>query len=68
MVGNHGQPLRYDVKVRTGKQNYAGTDARVFLKMFGKLGTTNEVELENGKDCFEKGHTDSFQVGLFQLD
>ena len=49
----------------TGSATYAGTDARVYLKMFGVKGTTREVELSiDGYDCFEKGQTDKFTVWL----
>ena len=56
--------LNYKLTVVTGDKKYAGTDARVFVKMTGKYGTTREVELTNNskKDPFERGKTDIFQV------
>ena len=62
--GNKGKLLLYKLTVKTGDRSYAGTDARVFIKMTGKNGITQEVELKNSnhKDPFEKGKTDTFQV------
>ena len=62
--GNKGKLLLYKLTVKTGDRSYAGTDARVFIKMTGKYGITQEVELKNSnhKDPFEKGKTDTFQV------
>jgi hypothetical protein len=55
--------LKYDIQVLTGNVTYAGTDARVFMKIFGKKGTTSEFELRNdAEDLFEKGQTDRFAV------
>ena len=67
--GNKGKLLLYKLTVKTGDRSYAGTDARVFIKMTGKYGITQEVELKNSnhKDPFEKGKTDTFQVMIVLL-
>lgn len=54
--------MKYEVKVLTGNATYAGTDAKVYIKIFGENGTAREVELNNGQDSFEKGQTDKFTV------
>ena len=40
----------------TGDRFGAGTDARVFAKLYGSKGTMSEKELESsGRDNFERG-------------
>lgn len=48
----------YKVSVRTGDMYGAGTDANVFLAIYGDLGDTGERKLaksENNKNKFERG-------------
>lgn len=50
--------LIYQVSVHTGKKSGAGTDANVFLNIFGKQGDTGERPLmfsKNNRNKFEKG-------------
>ncbi|XP_006835208.1 PREDICTED: lipoxygenase homology domain-containing protein 1 [Chrysochloris asiatica] len=51
---------KYEVKVYTGDVIGAGTDADVFINIFGEYGDTGERRLENEKDTFEKGAEDKF--------
>ena len=49
--------------VVTGDLSGSGTDANVFLIIFGEYGDSGEIALENSetyKDKFERGHTDVF--------
>ena len=47
---------RYVVTTYTGDRFGAGTDARVFIKLYGSQGETTEKELEaQGRDNFERG-------------
>lgn len=51
------------MNVITGDVMGAGTDANVFLIIFGEHGDSGEVALKNSetyKDKFERGHTDVF--------
>ena len=53
----------YKVNVTTGDKRGSGTDANVFMTIFGENGDTGEIPLkqsETYKDKFEKGHTDVF--------
>lgn len=55
----------YKVSVRTGDMYGAGTDANVFLTIYGDLGDTGERKLaksENNKNKFERG-----EVGYDEL-
>lgn len=48
----------YKVSVRTGDMYRAGTDANVFLTIYGDLGDTGERKLaksDNNKNKFERG-------------
>ncbi|XP_058133602.1 lipoxygenase homology domain-containing protein 1 [Dasypus novemcinctus] len=53
---------KYEVKVYTGDVIGAGTDADVFITIFGEYGDTGERRLENEKDNFEKGAEDKFTL------
>ena len=47
----------------TGDVAKAGTDAKVFVQMYGVSGKkTEECELGNKTDNFEQGQTDKFKV------
>ncbi|XP_074659812.1 lipoxygenase homology domain-containing protein 1-like [Tubulanus polymorphus] len=53
---------KYMVTVYTGTVRGAGTDANVILQMFGSLGDSGEIKLNNSKNNFEKGQKDEFTV------
>ena len=51
--------VKYTAKVYTGKKSGAGTDANVFLNIFGTQGDTGERPLQKSatnKNKFEKGN------------
>ena len=51
--------------MRTGDVRGAGTDANVYIQIFGKQGDTGRLPLrqsENTKNKFEKGRADMFTV------
>jgi len=51
--------------VKTGKDKRAGTDANVFVKIFGSKGDTGTMKLmssENSKNKFEAGRIDQFKL------
>ncbi|PNI60812.1 LOXHD1 isoform 7 [Pan troglodytes] len=58
---------KYEVKVYTGDVIGAGTDADVFINIFGEYGDTGERRLENEKDNFEKGAEDRFILDVPDL-
>ena len=50
--------VKYLVQVYTGDKRYAGTDANVFLNVFGEQGDTGERFLthsSNNRNKFERG-------------
>ncbi|XP_066499349.1 lipoxygenase homology domain-containing protein 1 [Hoplias malabaricus] len=60
----------YQVSVRTGDMYGAGTDANVFLTIYGDLGDTGERKLsksESSKNKFERGAVDKFSIEAVDL-
>ncbi|XP_041854417.1 lipoxygenase homology domain-containing protein 1 isoform X1 [Melanotaenia boesemani] len=60
----------YKVSVRTGDMYGAGTDANVFLTIYGDLGDTGERKLaksENNRNKFERGEVDKFTIEAVDL-
>ncbi|XP_058493118.1 lipoxygenase homology domain-containing protein 1 [Solea solea] len=53
---------KYVVSVFTADVKGSGTDADVFLNIFGEFGDTGERRLDNDKDNFEKGTEDKFTI------
>ncbi|XP_041435163.1 lipoxygenase homology domain-containing protein 1-like [Xenopus laevis] len=53
---------KYIARVFTGAANGSGTDADVFLNIFGEKGDTGERKLDNDRDNFEKGAEDKFTI------
>jgi len=46
---------QYKIIVFTGKQKGAGTDSNVFINLYGNLGETDGILLDNKKNNFESG-------------
>lgn len=45
----------------------AGTDANVYLTLYGDKGKTDEVPIGNATDNFEQGQLDKFKVSFLWL-
>ncbi|XP_064633987.1 lipoxygenase homology domain-containing protein 1-like isoform X3 [Lineus longissimus] len=54
--------IPYEVTVWTGDKSGAGTDSNVFLQMYGEKGKTEEFQLRNRTDNFEKNQIDKFKI------
>lgn len=54
--------MPYEVTVWTSDVKGAGTDANVFLQMYGDDGKTEECFIRNRTDNFEQGQVDKFKV------
>jgi hypothetical protein len=52
----------YRVVTDTGTASGAGTDADVYLTLYGDRTVGREQELDNGDDNFENGASDTFRV------
>ncbi|XP_037981638.1 lipoxygenase homology domain-containing protein 1 isoform X2 [Motacilla alba alba] len=57
---NIGIKILYEVTVVTGDTEGGGTDANIFMTVFGSNGNTEEMLLEKNGDRFERGQEDSF--------
>uniref|UniRef100_A0A7N8X6X4 Lipoxygenase homology PLAT domains 1a n=1 Tax=Mastacembelus armatus TaxID=205130 RepID=A0A7N8X6X4_9TELE len=53
---------KYIVSVFTADMKGSGTDADVFLNIFGEHGDTGERRLDSDKDNFERGSEDKFTI------
>ena len=57
----------YNVWVWTSDERGAGTDANVFITLYGKKGKTDEMQIGNATDNFEQGQLDKFKVQVVIL-
>ncbi|XP_065836583.1 lipoxygenase homology domain-containing protein 1-like [Oscarella lobularis] len=62
VVSASSKPLRYVVSTYTGSVRGAGTDANVFVTIFGSNGDTGDRRLDNNKNNFERNRVDQFAV------
>ena len=56
--------------MRTGDIRGAGTDANVFVRIFGETGETGKLQLrqaDNTKDKWERGRTDMFTLEAMDI-
>ncbi|XP_064496968.1 lipoxygenase homology domain-containing protein 1-like [Pseudopipra pipra] len=53
--------INYEVSVVTGDVRAAGTNAKVFMQIYGETGKTELIILENRSNNFERGATDIFK-------
>ena len=59
--------IPYEVTVWTSDVRGAGTDANVFLQMYGENGKTEQCNLRNRTDNFEQGQMDKFKVRVNKI-
>ena len=62
----------WNVYVHTGDEKGAGTDANVFMVVYGKNKNgesikSDEIKLENKGDTFERGQVDKFSVDIIDI-
>uniref|UniRef100_A0ACB8EPH1 Uncharacterized protein n=1 Tax=Sphaerodactylus townsendi TaxID=933632 RepID=A0ACB8EPH1_9SAUR len=55
-----GLKILYEITVVTGDVPGGGTDASIYIMLFGCNGNTEEMQLEKDGDRFEVGQTDIF--------
>ncbi|XP_059165222.1 lipoxygenase homology domain-containing protein 1-like [Physella acuta] len=57
------QDIDYTITIKTGDRRNSGTDATVFITLFGSRGSSNKLNLPNQvHNTFERGDTDTFTV------
>jgi hypothetical protein len=57
----------YQISVLTGNLDHAGTDARVYLTLFGERANSGERELDNPRNNFERSCQDVFSFEIEDL-
>lgn len=63
--------INYEITVLTGDVTFAGTNARVFIQIYGEKGKTEIITLESRSNNYERNTTEIFKVsnlGLFSLE
>uniref|UniRef100_A0A8C3PVS5 Lipoxygenase homology domains 1 n=1 Tax=Chrysolophus pictus TaxID=9089 RepID=A0A8C3PVS5_CHRPC len=64
---NVGIKILYEVTVVTGDIESGGTDAGIFMTVFGSNGNTEEMQLDKNGDRFERGQEDSFIMEIADI-
>nr|XP_047907421.1 lipoxygenase homology domain-containing protein 1 isoform X2 [Anser cygnoides] len=64
---NIGLKILYEVTVVTGDIESGGTDASIFMTVFGSNGNTEEIQLEKNGDRFERDQEDSFIMEIADI-
>ncbi|XP_075595826.1 LOW QUALITY PROTEIN: lipoxygenase homology domain-containing protein 1 [Balearica regulorum gibbericeps] len=64
---NVGLKILYEVTVVTGDIESGGTDANIFMTVFGSNGNTEEMQLDKNGDRFERGQEDSFIMEIADI-
>ena len=52
----------YEITLYTGDVKDAGTDAHIFVKVFGAGGSSSDIMLEKHSERFERGRIDLIKV------
>ena len=56
--------MNYEITVVTGNVGFAGTNARVFIQIYGDKGKTEVLKLKSRSNNFEKKTTEIFKVWM----
>lgn len=56
--------INYEITVVTGDVLFSGTNAKVFVQIYGDKGKTEVLYLESRSDTLERDSTDIFKVIL----
>lgn len=59
---NQPNEAQYEIQVTTSDRRGAGTNANVYIILYAGTKATPEYRLDNSKDNFERGKTDSFMI------
>lgn len=54
--------INYEITVVTGDVMFAGTNARVFIQIYGDKGKTEIITLKSRSNNFERNTTEIFKV------
>jgi len=62
-----GVSYYYDVLLHTGNRFGAGTDANVFLELYGEKGTSGEIAIPSKREELERGMVNKYKVASKDL-
>ncbi|GCB80556.1 hypothetical protein scyTo_0016249, partial [Scyliorhinus torazame] len=62
-----GHKVPYEVTVVTGDTPNGGTDANIYMSVFGANGSTEEMLLDKSGDRFERGQEDTFNMVIADI-
>ena len=62
-----GKMITYQIEVTTGDRRGAGTDANVFIEIYGDKGKSGQKPLDGKGNNFERSKTDSFGIDCIDL-
>ncbi|MFC4909307.1 PLAT/LH2 domain-containing protein [Actinomadura gamaensis] len=57
----------YEITVETGDMEGAGTNADVYITLYGEDGTAGPIRLNDGRDNFERDDVDRFKLDLARI-
>uniref|UniRef100_A0A3Q3VSS6 PLAT domain-containing protein n=1 Tax=Mola mola TaxID=94237 RepID=A0A3Q3VSS6_MOLML len=61
-------PVKYEIIIITGDEKGAGTDANVFITIYGTNGDSGRRQLrQKFRNLFERGHTDRFLLEMLDM-
>ncbi|PAA87710.1 hypothetical protein BOX15_Mlig005461g1 [Macrostomum lignano] len=64
-------PVRYRISVKTSDERFSGTNANVFVRLYGEYGDSGDLRLNQltkpDKKPFQTGQTDTFELELLDL-
>uniref|UniRef100_A0A3P8XB79 PLAT domain-containing protein n=1 Tax=Esox lucius TaxID=8010 RepID=A0A3P8XB79_ESOLU len=61
------QLINYEITVVTGDVSFAGTNANVFIQIYGEKGKTDVITLASRSNNFERGSTEIFKEDVFNI-
>ena len=61
-VENRDGTIPYQIEVYTGDERFAGTNANVFIQIYGVETKTEQKTLNDRSDNFERGKMDQFKL------
>lgn len=59
--------MTYKLTIVTGKRPFAGTNARVYITLFGALGNTGKSNFMQSNEYFSRGSKDVFLMGALDV-
>ena len=59
--------ISYEISILTGDRRGAGTDANVFIELFGENGSSGKRKLEGQSNNFERNQLDKFNIDAVDL-